>query len=67
MKSSLDSHRGSTSPTVAEIRGILDNLKCPGEAEIKLLVPESLTKGETLDWRTRARVLEDSFDSVEME
>ena len=27
LKSSLDRHRGSTSPIVAEIRGILDNLK----------------------------------------
>ena len=67
VKSSLDRHRGSTSPVVAEIRGILDNLKCPDEAEIKRLVPESLAKGGTLDWRTRARVLDDSFDSVEME
>ena len=67
VKSSLDRHRGSTSPIVAEIRGILVNLKCPDEAEIKCLVPESLAKGGTLDWQTRARVLEDSFDSVEME
>ena len=64
VKSSLDRHRGST---VLEIRSILENLKCPDEAEIKRLVPESLAKGETLDWRTRASVLEDSFDSVEME
>ena len=67
VKSSLDRHRGSTSPIVAEIRSILENLKCPDEAEIKRLVPERLAKGETLDWRTRASVLEDSFDSVEME
>ena len=64
VKSSLDRHRGST---VLEIRSVLENLKCPDEAEIKRLVPESLAKGETLDWRTRASVLEDSFDSVEME
>ena len=50
VKSSLDRHRGSTSPVVGEIRGILDNLKCPHEAEIKLLLPESLAKGGTLDW-----------------
>ena len=42
VKSSLDRHEGSTSPIVAEIRGILGNLKCPGEAEIKRLVPKSL-------------------------
>ena len=66
-KSSLDRHRGSTFLIVAEIRGILDNLECPDEAEIKRLVPDSLAKGGTFDWRTRARVLEDSFDSVEME
>ena len=42
VKSSLDRHRGSTSSIVAEIRGILDNLKCPDEAEIKRLVPKSL-------------------------
>lgn len=42
VKSSLDRHGGSTTPIVAEIRGILDNLKCPGEAEIKRLVPKSL-------------------------
>ena len=42
VKSSLDRHEGSTSPIVAEIRGILDNLKCPDEAEIKRLVPKSL-------------------------
>ena len=46
VKSSLDRHRGSTSPIVAEIRGILDNLKCPDEAEIKGLVLED----EKLDW-----------------
>ena len=46
VKSSLDRHRGSTSPTVAEIRGILDKLECPDEAEIKRLVPED----EILDW-----------------
>ena len=46
VKSSLDRHRGSTSPIVAEIRGILDNLKCPDEAEIKRLV----SKDEKLDW-----------------
>ena len=63
VKSSLDRHRGSTSPIVAKIRGILDNLKCPDEAEFKRLVP----KDEILDWQTRALVLEDSFDSVEME
>ena len=63
VKSSLDRHRGSTSPTVAEIRGILDKLECPDEAEIKRLVPED----EILDWYTRALVVEDSFDSVEME
>ena len=39
VKSSLDRHRESTSPTVAEIGGILDKLKCPDEAEIKRLVP----------------------------
>ena len=42
VKSSLDRHEGSTSPIVAEIRGILGNLKCPDEAEIKRLVPKSL-------------------------
>ena len=42
VKSSLDRHRGSTSPIVAEIRGILGSLKCPGEAEIKRLVSKSL-------------------------
>ena len=46
VKSSLDRHRGSTSPTVAKIGGILDKLKCPDEAEIKRLVPED----EILDW-----------------
>ena len=38
VKSSLDRHHGSTSPIVAEIRGILNKLKCPDEAEIKRLV-----------------------------
>ena len=38
VKSSLDRHHGSTSPIVAEIRGILNNLECPDEAEIKRLV-----------------------------
>lgn len=42
VKSSLDRHEGSTSPIVGEIRSILDYLKCPGEAEIKGLVPKSL-------------------------
>ena len=46
VKSSLDRHRGSTSPIVEEIRGILDKLECPDEAEIKRLVPED----EILDW-----------------
>ena len=46
VKSSLDRHRGSTSPIVAEIRDILDNLECPDEAEIKRLVPESLAESE---------------------
>ena len=67
MKSSLDRHCGSTSPIVEEIRFILNMLNCPNEAEIKRLAPKSLSKGETLDWQTMARVLEDSFDSVEME
>ena len=64
VKSSLDRHRGSTSPIVAEIRGILDNLEsmeCSDEAEIKRWVPED----ETRDWQTMARLLKDSFDSVE--
>lgn len=43
-----------------EIRGILDKLECPGEAEIKRSVPED----ETLDWMARPFV--DSFDSVEL-
>ena len=34
VKSSLDRHHGSTSPIVEEIREILNNLKCPDEAEI---------------------------------
>ena len=38
VKSSLDRHNGSTSPIVQEIRGILNNLKCPGESEIQRLV-----------------------------
>ena len=46
VKSSLDRHHLSTSPIAAEIRDILDNLKCPDEAEIKYLVPED----EILDW-----------------
>lgn len=63
VKSSLDRLPGSTSPIVEEIRGILNKLKCPNEAEIKRLVPKRLAKGETLDWQTIARVLEDSFDN----
>ena len=70
--SSLDRLRGSFVrpfhiPIVEEITGILDNLKCPCEAEIEYLVLEILAKGRTLGWGTTARVLEDSFDSVEME
>lgn len=42
VKSSLDRHNGSTSPIVREIRGILNNLKCPDEKEIQRLVRESL-------------------------
>ena len=57
----VDRHRGSTSPIVAEIRGILDNLECPDEAEIKRLVPED----ETLDWQRMRRLLQDYFHSVE--
>ena len=38
LKSSLDRHHGSTSAIVQEIRGILDNLKCPDETDIQLLV-----------------------------
>lgn len=41
VKSSLDRHR-STAPIVEEIRGILNNLKCPDETEIQRLVEESL-------------------------
>lgn len=37
VKSSLDRHR-STAPIVEEIRGILNNLKCPDETEIQRLV-----------------------------
>ena len=61
VKSSLDRHRGSTSPVVEEIRGILDNLKCPDEAMIKSLVLEDRTR----DLLMMELVLEDSFDSVE--
>lgn len=65
VKSSLDRHRGSKSPIVAEIRSVLDNLKCPDDAEIERLVfhfrPNSPTP---LDLWTKARVLED-FDSAE--
>ena len=61
VKSSLDRHRGSTSPVVEEIRGILDNLKCPDEAMIKRLVLEDGTR----DLLTMGLVLEGSFDSVE--
>ena len=42
VESSLDRHNGSTSPIVQEIRGILNNLKCPGESEIQRLMWESL-------------------------
>ena len=42
VKSSLDHHHASTSPIVEEIRGILNDLKCPNETEIQLLVYESL-------------------------
>ena len=38
VKSSLDRHNRSTSPIVQEIRGILNNLKCPDETEIQRLV-----------------------------
>ena len=38
VKSSLDRHHRSTSPIVQEIRGILNNLKCPDETEIQRLV-----------------------------
>ena len=38
VKSSLDRHHGSTSPIVEEIRGILNNLKCPDETQIQRLV-----------------------------
>ena len=38
VKSSLDRHRGSTSPIVEEIREILNNLECPDETEIQRLV-----------------------------
>lgn len=38
VKSSLDRHNRSTSPIVREIRGILNNLKCPDEKEIQRLV-----------------------------
>ena len=42
VESSLDGHNGSTSPIVQEIRGILNNLKCPRESEIQRLMWESL-------------------------
>ena len=69
VKSSLDRHDGSTSPIVAEIRSVLDNLKCPDETddvEIERLVPESLAESEKLDLWTKARVVKD-FDTAETE
>ena len=44
--SSLDRHRGSKCPIVSEIRNVLDNLKCPDDAEIERLVLESLAESE---------------------
>ena len=38
VKSSLDRHHRSTSPIDQEIKGILNNLKCPDETEIQRLV-----------------------------
>ena len=38
VKSSLDRHHGSISPIVEEIRGILNNLKCPDETQIQRLM-----------------------------
>ena len=38
VKSSLNRNRGSTFPIVQEIMGILNNLNCPDETEMQLLV-----------------------------
>ena len=65
VKSSLDRH-GSTSPIVAEIKNVLDNLKCPDDVEIGRLVPESLAESKKLDLWTKVRVVKD-FDSAETE
>ena len=42
VRSSLDCHDLFTPHIVENLRGILDNLKCPDEREISCLVPEGL-------------------------
>lgn len=44
VKSSLELHRGSTSKTVEDIRRILDELDCPDEQEIEMLVESFVEK-----------------------
>ena len=46
VKSSLDRNRGSTSPIVQEIMGILNNLNCPNETEIPFLVERFIAEAK---------------------
>ena len=46
VKSSLNRNRGSTSPIVQEIMGILNNLNCPDETEMQLLVESFIAEAK---------------------
>ena len=46
VKSSLNRNRGSTSPIVQEIMGILTNLSCLDETEMQLLVESFIAEAK---------------------
>ena len=46
VKSSLDRNRGSTSPIVQEIMGILNNLNCPDETQMPFLVESFIAEAK---------------------
>ena len=49
MKSSSNRNRGSTSPIVQEIMGILNNLNCPDETEMQLLVESFIAEAKYVE------------------
>ena len=82
VKSSLELHRGSTSKAVEDIRGILNQLECPNEEEIRGLVEsfinekftEAYNPGRITSWiamkQERARMMmteEEHFDDGDVQ